>query len=185
MTDEAIVKMLFERSEKSISEIDKKYGRKCRSIAVSVLGNEQDAEECVNDAYLGVWNSIPPENPKPFSTFLFRILRNISMNKKRASKRQKRDSAYSEALDEIAETFASSETVERALESKDIQRLLREFLLSLDKESRSIFVSRYWFMENSRVIAAKLGISESNVRVKLLRTREKLREYLEKGGVYI
>jgi RNA polymerase sigma-70 factor (ECF subfamily) len=168
-----------------MDEINRKYGRKCRSIAVSVLGNDQDAEECVNDAYLGVWNAIPPEKPNPFSTFLFRILRNIALNKKRANKRQKRGSVYDEALDEIAETFASSETVESALERKDIQAVLKEFLLSLDKETRGIFVSRYWLMENSRVIAEKTGMKESNVRVKLLRTREKLRVYLEERGIEI
>ncbi|MBQ8447614.1 MAG: sigma-70 family RNA polymerase sigma factor [Clostridia bacterium] len=185
MKDEAIIEMLFARSEKGIDEINKKYGRKCRSIALEIVGSEEDAEECINDAYLGVWNSIPPEKPKPLSTFIYRILRNVAMNRRRAAKRQKRACVYGEALDEIAETFAASETVESALESKDVQKILREFLLSLDKENRAIFMRRYWFMESGKSIAASLGMSENSVRVRLLRTREKLRKYLEERGVEV
>jgi len=94
MTDEAIISMLFERSEKGIDEIDKKYGCKCRSIALEIVGGKEDAEECVNDAYLGVWNAIPPKKPSPLSTFIYRITRNVSLNRWRAQKRQKRACAY-------------------------------------------------------------------------------------------
>ena len=183
MNDEAIIEMLFERAEESISEIDKKYGRKCRKIALGVLGNEQDAEECVSDAYLGVWNAIPPERPNPFSTFLFRILRNNAMNRRRAEKRQKRACVYAEALDELEEVLASSETVEKALESKEIRNVLNDFLRSLKEEERAAFVRRYWFMESTKEIAAAIGVSEGNMRVRLLRTREKLKKYVDERGV--
>jgi RNA polymerase sigma-70 factor (ECF subfamily) len=185
MNDEAIIEMLFERAEESISEIDKKYGRKCRNIATRILGDERDAEECVNDAYLGVWNAVPPERPKPFSTFLYRILRNTAINKKRAKGRQKRTCVYFEALEELAETLASSETVESALESKELQNIIRQFLLSLSEEERVIFVRRYWFMESTKSLASAIGTSEGNLRVRLLRTRTKLRKYLEERGVEI
>ena len=183
MNDEAIIEMLFVRSEDSISEIDKKYGRKCRKIAFGVLGNEQDAEECTNDAYLGVWNAIPPERPNPFSTFLYRILRNNAMNRRRAEKRQKRACVYGEAFDELEEVLASSETVEKALESKEIRNTLNDFLRSLKGEERVTFVKRYWFMESAKDIASAMGKSEGNIRVRLLRTREKLKKYLEERGV--
>jgi RNA polymerase sigma-70 factor (ECF subfamily) len=185
VTDEEIIEMLFERSEKSIEEIDKKYGRKCRNIAMRILGDERDAEECVNDAYLGVWNAVPPERPKPFSTFLYRILRNTAINKKRAKGRQKRTCVYFEALEELAETLASSETVESALESKELQNIIRQFLLSLAEEERVIFVRRYWFMESTKSLASAIGTSEGNLRVRLLRTRTKLKKYLEERGVEV
>lgn len=183
MNDEAIIEMLFARSEEGISEIDKKYGRKCRRMAKSILGDERDAEECVSDAYLGLWNAIPPARPNPLSTFLYRILRNNAMSRIRAGKRQKRACAYAEALDEMAETLASSETVEKALASKEIRSTLREFLLSLGEEERAAFVRRYWFMESAKEIAESFGTSEGNMRVRLLRTREKLKKYLEERGV--
>lgn len=137
----------------------------------------------MSDAYLGVWNAIPPERPKPLSTFLYRILRNNAMNKRRNAGRQKRACVYADALDEMAETLAFSETVERALASKEIRSTLREFLLSLGEEERAAFVRRYWFMESAREIAAALSTSEGNVRVRLSRTREKLKKYLEERGV--
>ena len=101
MTDEAIIEMLLERSEESISEIDAKYGKRCRKIAMDILGNEHDAEECVNDAYFTVWNAIPPEVPTSFFGFLYKILRNISLKKYRANRAMKRNTYYSEALDEL------------------------------------------------------------------------------------
>ena len=185
MTDESIIELLFSRSEKGIDEINKKYGRKCRSIAFEILGNAEDAEECVNDAYLGVWNAIPPERPTPFSTFIYRILKNISFNKKRANESIKRKCVYEEAMEEMGEALASSETVERALESKEIQKTIREFLLSLGGKNRVAFVRRYWYLESCAEIAAALGTSEKNVTVILTRTREKLRKYLEERGIEI
>jgi RNA polymerase sigma-70 factor (ECF subfamily) len=112
-------------------------------------------------------------------------LRNTAINKKRAKGRQKRTCVYFEALEELAETLASSETVESALESKELQNIIRQFLLSLAEEERVIFVRRYWFMESTKSLASAIGTSEGNLRVRLLRTRTKLRKYLEERGVEI
>ena len=183
MSDDDIIEMLFARFEKSIEEIDKKYGKKCRRMALEILGNEQDAEECVNDAYLAVWNKVPPERPDPFSTFLYRILKNVSFKKKRSNERQKRKCIYEQATEEMAETLASSETVESALESKEIEKIVNEFLASLTLNNRVAFVRRYWYLENCNEIAKSLGLSEKNVTVMLTRTRKKLKSYLEERGV--
>ena len=183
MTDEIIIEMLFERSEKSISMIDRKYGERCRKIALNILGNEQDAEECVNDAYFTVWSTVPPEKPKSFFGFLYKILRNISLKKYRAESAAKRCSRYSEALEEIELTFAAEESVEKELDKKFFKEMMEEFLLSLSAESRVAFVRRYWFSQSCREIAKQLGVSENNVAVRLLRAREKLREFLEERGI--
>ena len=185
MTDETILEMLFARSEESISAIDEKYGHKCRKMALGILGNEQDAEECVNDAYLGLWNAIPPERPSSLAAFLYGVLRKLSLKKYRANTAGKRCSYYSDALDEIEATFASAETVESALEGKYLVEAMREFILTLNEENRAVFLRRYWFMESCREIAAALGTSEKNVTVRLTRTREKLRKFLEERGVEI
>ena len=123
------------------------------------------------------------ERPSPFSTFLYRILRNNAMNRRRAEKRQKRACVYAEALDELEGVLASSETVEKVLESKEIKNVLNDFLRLLKEEERVAFVRRYWFMESTREIAVAIGISEGSMRVRLLRTREKLKKYLEERGV--
>lgn len=183
MNDEAIISMLFERSEKSIDALERKYGRNCRAIALGILGDDRDAEECVNDAYLGVWNTVPPENPKPLSTFLYRILRNIALKKKRQSSRAKRNSVYDEALEEIHEMLASDETVEVTLERMELRKNIKEFLRSLPEENRVIFVRRYWFMESCEHIAKTLGVSENTIAARLYRIREKMRRYLKERGV--
>ena len=185
MTDESIIELLFSRSEKGIDEINKKYGKKCRSIAFAILGNKEDAEECVNDAYLGIWNSVPPEKPAPLSTFIYRILKNISFNKKRANETAKRKCVYEEAMEEMEIALASFETVEKALESIEIQQTIKDFLLSLGANNRVAFVRRYWYLESCAEIARVLGTSEKNVTVILTRTREKLRNFLEERGVEI
>ena len=183
MTDEAIIEMLLERSEESISEIDAKYGKRCRKIAMDILGNEHDAEECVNDAYFTVWNAIPPEVPTSFFGFLYKILRNISLKKYRAHRAMKRNTYYSEALDELEQTFAAEESVEKEIDKQYFGEVMEEFLLSLSAESRVAFVRRYWFSQSCREIAKQLGVSENNVAVRLLRAREKLREFLEERGI--
>ena len=185
MTDDAIVEMLFERSEKSISTIDEKYGEKCRKIALSILGNEQDAEECISDAYFTVWNTVPPEVPVSFFGYLYKILRNISLKKYRANNAKKRCSYYSEALEEMEQTLAAAESVESELDKKYFKEIMEEFLDSLKEENRIAFVKRYWFSESCREIAAALGTTEKNVTVRLSRTREKLRKFLEERGVNI
>ena len=185
MTDKAIKEMLFERSEESISKIDETYGARCRKIALDILGNEQDAEECVNDAYFTVWSTVPPENPTSFFGYLYKILRNISLKKYRAGNAQKRRSHYSEALEEIEQTFAAEESVESELDKKYFKEIMEEFLDSLNEENRIAFVRRYWFSQSCREIAAALGTTEKNVTVRLTRTREKLRRFLEEKGVEI
>lgn len=183
MTDEKIMEMLLERSEESISKIDEKYGKACRKIAFGILGNEHDAEECVNDAYFTVWNAIPPERPNSFFGFLYKILRNISLKKYHADRAEKRCSRYDEALDELEYTFAAEESMEKEIDRQYFKEVMNEFLLSLPEESRIAFIRRYWFAESCRQIAERLGLSENNVAVRLLRAREKLRKFLEERGI--
>ena len=109
MSDEEIVKMLFAREESSIKAIDLTYGAQCRIIAKSILGNEQDAEECVNDTYLAIWNAVPPAKPAPFSSYLFRILRNLSLKKYDSNTAQKRNCVFEELLAELEEYLPSAE----------------------------------------------------------------------------
>ena len=185
MTDKAIMEMLFERSESSISTIDEKYGAKCRKIALGILGNEQDAEECVNDAYLTVWNTVPPEKPASFFGYLYKILRNISLKKYRANNAQKRCSYYSEALEEIEQTLAAEESVENELDKKHFKEIMEEFLDSLNEENRIAFVRRYWFSESYEEIAREMNMSEGSVSMRLVRTRNKMKEFLNERGVKI
>ena len=99
--DEKIIEMFFERSEQGIRELDNKYGKICHNLSYNIVGNRQDAEECVNDAYLGAWNAIPPAQPNPLLTYLCKIVRNISLKIYYRKKAAKRSSHYTIAMEEI------------------------------------------------------------------------------------
>ncbi len=178
MNDERITELFFERSELAIKELDSKYGRILYSISYNILGNKEDAEECVNEAYLGVWNSIPPAKPAHLLSFVCKIAKNISLKRYAKNSAQKRNSIYDVALEELENSLASDTTADNEIELSEITRALESFLDSLSKENRVIFMRRYWFSDSYSDISKRVGLSEKNVSVRLVRIREKLRSYL-------
>lgn len=183
--DNKIVELFYARSEQAIMELEKKYGAVCGKVARNILNNFLDAEECVNDAYLGAWNTIPPQNPNPLLTYICRIVRNLSIKKYHANSAFKRNSFYDVALDELEECIASAETVESNFSSKELTQLLDSFLDTLEQETRAIFVCRYWSADSIPEIAKRFHLKDNTVSVRLSRTRDKLREYLKKEGISI
>lgn len=185
MGDEEIIEMLFLRAEESISAIDEKYGNACRKIAKDILGNAQDAEECVNDAYLGIWNTVPPERPRPFSTFLYKVVRNLSLKKLASNRATKRNAMFEELIAELEDFLPAAETVESRVEQKVLSAAIDEFLDMLDKDNRKVFMRRYWFSESYEKISKDLCMSKGNVSMRLVRIRKKLRKFLEERGIEI
>ncbi|MDD2359248.1 MAG: sigma-70 family RNA polymerase sigma factor [Syntrophaceticus schinkii] len=185
MLDNEIIDLFYERSEQAIMELSKKYGSVCRKVARNILNNNLDAEECVNDSFLGAWNTIPPQKPNPLLTYICRIVRNLSVKKYHANTALKRNSFYDAALDELEYCLASPANVETELAAKELTLLLDSFLDTLDKENRIMFVRRYWYSDSISDIAARFQISSNNVSVRLFRTREKLQIFLRKAGFEI
>lgn len=185
MDDNKIIDLFFERSEKAISELSSKYGGICLKVATNVLRNRQDAEECVNDSYLSVWNAIPPKRPNPLLAFLCRIVRNISINRYEYNSAQKRNGIYDVCLDELQECISSDETVESEFSANELSRLIDEYLDTLDKTNRMVFVRRYWYMDSFKDISSMSGLSEGAVRTRLSRLRSGLKEFLESRGMII
>ncbi len=183
MDDKSIIDLFFERSEQAIRELDTKYGKTCHKVSYNILNNLQDAEECVNDAYLGTWNAIPPQRPNPLLTFLCRIVRNLSIMRYHANTATKRNSAYDIALEELENCLSSGITVEDEVEGKLLVQTIEDFLDTLSRDCRVIFMRRYWFSDSYAEIAKQVGISEKTVSVRLTRIRNQLREYLTKKGV--
>ena len=169
MDDKQIIRLFFERSEQAITELSQKYGDLCMKIARSILNDHQDAEECVNDAYLGAWNSIPPQSPDPLRSYICRIVRNRSLKKLRANTAIKRGSQFEVSLSELEDCIPDS--------SMDEQRSI---LAALPKDDRLMFVKRYWFSESISELADAFGITENNVSVRLSRIRGKLHQYLNR-----
>ncbi len=181
MEDSMIISLFFERSEEAIERLSEKYGSLCMSISKNILKSEDDAQECVNDAYLGVWNAIPPEKPNPLSAYVCRIVRNISIARYHRNTAQRRNSHYDAALDELAECIPSPDTKS----VRELTEALNGFLAALSIENRVIFLRRYWFGDSIEAVAKRTKITENNVYVRLSRIRDRLREYLGKEGFNI
>ena len=185
MEDEKIIELFFARSELAIKELDNKYGTVCHNISYNILNNELDAEECVNDAYLGTWNAIPPHKPNPLLTFVCRIVSNVSIMRHRTNTAMKRNSSFDIAMGEIEDCIATPETVETALEAKSLAQNIERFMDTLTAENRVIFMRRYWFSDSYADISTLTGLSEKNISVRLTRIRTNLRNYLVKEGVLL
>jgi len=183
--DNKIVALFYERSEQAIVELSQKYGKLCGHIAYNILNNSQDAEECVNDAYLGAWNTIPPQKPNSLRTYLFRIVRNVAITKYHANTAQKRNSHYDVALEELEGCLSCGSTVDEEMERKELTVLLDKFLGQQDQKTRIMFVRRYWFGDSVAVIAAYFSMKPNAVSVHLLRTRSRLRSFLAKEGYFV
>jgi len=185
MDDKKIVDLYWERSENAISETRKKYGKYCHYIAFNILYSNEDAEECVSDTYLKAWETMPPRRPERLSTFLGKLTRNIALNRHEKEMAQKRSAFTETILEEAKELVPHS--VKEAEESSEL--LLKEavngFIRTLSENTRIIFLRRYWYMCPIKEIAASMDISESSVKVILLRTRKKFKEYLEKEGITV
>ena len=183
MEDEKIVELYWQRSEAAITETDIKYGKLCKQLAKNILFNIDDAEEVVNETYLGVWNAIPPERPQYFKTFICRITKNLAMAKVRYYNADKRKNEGVVSLDEVQDILSGYSTVEEEYEKKVVSGYISDYLRMIDQEKRNIFLSRYWYYRSIADIAKSYGMSESKIKTTLFRTRRKLKEYLKDKGV--
>ena len=185
MTDTEIINLFFERSEQAIDELAKKHGNAITRVARNILGNEQDAEECVNDTYLGTWNAIPPHRPSPLRTFVCKIARNLATTKYHSNTAVIRNSQYDLALDDLEEILADSNSVEKAYEAKELRSAINGFLATLNPTDRFLFMRRYWYSDPVKDIAKMAHSTTNSVTVRLFRIREKLRLYLVKEGLLV
>lgn len=183
--DEKIIELFFCRSEQAIQELDLKYGEYLRSLSYRILNNSSDAEECVNDAYLGAWNTIPPARPKPLLTYLCKIVRNISLKVYHRNDALKRSSNYTIAMQEIEGCITDQKTIEEEIAMKELSRMIETFLDTLPTKDRVIFMRRYAYLDHYADIAKQVGMSEKNISVRLTRIRHKLKQYLVEKGVFI
>lgn len=187
MQDEQIIELYFARAESAIAETDIKYGRYCTTIAFNILRSNEDSEECKNDTYMKTWNVIPPKKPDNFRAFIGRIARNLALDMYEKMHRKKRDINSTEAiLDELAECIPDRNSdVEKISEDAELRDCINTFLGTISEENRKIFVRRYWYAGSVEDIARDYGFGKSKVKMSLLRTREKLKEYLESEGITV
>ena len=183
MDDKQIISLFSERSEQAITALEDKYGPLLRRVSGNFLRDRQDVEECVNDALLAAWNSIPPAQPDPLSGFVCKLVRNLSLNRYHANTAQKRNGGCMLALDELAECLPDGRDPASDLEARELGRAIDRFLAGLKREDRILFVRRYWYAEPVTALAEERGCSVNRISVRLHRIREKLKAQLQKEGV--
>ncbi len=184
MEDRQIVSLFWQRDEQAIRETDKKYGRFCHAIAYHILDNNEDAEESVNDTYIGAWKAMPPHRPDVLSAFLAKLTRRISLNRWRNQSRKKRGGGQVMlALEELSECVPSTQDVARTVENKELAAAIRHFLDMLPDDDRNLFVARYFYLAPINELSLKFGFSESKVKSLLFRLRGRLKRTLQEEGL--
>lgn len=183
MDDKQIVDLYFARKEQAIRETAKKYGKYCFAIARNILQNSSDAEETVNDTYMGAWNSIPPHRPAMLSTYLGKITRRLALKRWTANRTQKRGgSEIALALEELVGCIPSDFDVESRINEDELTQILNDFVRNLPNPESHVFLCRYWYLNSIEAIARRFDFSQSKVKSMLSRTRKKLYAHLQKEG---
>ncbi|MBR4971644.1 MAG: sigma-70 family RNA polymerase sigma factor [Oscillospiraceae bacterium] len=182
MDDEQMIALFFERSEDALQQTKEKYGAACMHLLRNLLQNELDAEECANDVYLALWNTIPPERPEPFLTYLLKIARNQALRRITYNQAQRRGDGPPIPLEELENCIASTETVEQTVDGKLLEQEIIRFLRDLPKADRQLFIRRYWFCDSVEELAQCFGWSKSAIKSKLFRLRNRLRQHLTREG---
>lgn len=183
MNDRDIVGLFLERDESAIREVSAKYTSYCSKIAANILGSYDEAEDCVNEALMKAWESIPPHEPEILSTYLGKLTRNIAINRRRRTLAGKRGRGEADAVfEELSELVGGGESAERLHDYKALVHDINVFLYTLPEMKRNIFVCRYWYCDSVPEIAAEFDISKNKVYITLNRVRKSLLEYLRKRG---
>ncbi len=184
MEDIKIVELYFARDERALDETERKYGSLCFHVARNILCEEEDVEECVNDTYLAVWNSVPPNHPESLIAYMCKIVRNQALKKLEHINAKKRKADMILSLEEIEETLPD-ERILPDVNDERIGELINGFLRKEKEVNRNVFLRRYWFFDSIRDISERYSLNENTVKSILFRTRNRLRDYLRKEGICV
>ncbi len=186
ITDEHIIELYWQRDENAITHTDGKYGKYLFRIAYNILHDSLDCEECQNDTYNAVWNTIPPTRPAVFPAYITQIIRNIATDRYKYKTSKKRiPSELSVSIDELNDALHSDDSVESELETIEIGRLISEYVRTLSRRQRFIFMGRYYICDTVESIADELGVSIPTVYRELNTIKCGLKTHLERNGVFI
>ena len=183
MEDGKIVELFWQRDQQALEQTERKYGAYLTRVAMNVLGDPEDSRESVNDTYLAAWNAIPPNRPQYLRAFLSKLTRRIAIDLLRKNQSQKRGGGeYDLSLSELEQCLPGGNTTEQIADGNALAQAIAAFLKTRPETARRAFICRYFYMDSLKEIAKACGLTESNAKVLLHRTRLALREYLEKEG---
>ena len=184
MKDDEIIALYFRRDEDAIRQTELAYGGKLYNLSYRLLWNREDAEESVSDTYMKAWDTIPPQRPVHFFAYIAKICRNLALKRVDWKNAQKR-SAEIVALTQEMEGCIPDASQDARIEARELGRLLDAFLRTLTPENQMVFLRRYWYADTVAQIAARYGIGQSAVQMRLSRTKGKLAAYLAKEGIQV
>ncbi len=184
MEDNDIIDLYWRRDQSAISETAEKYGRLCCKIANNILGDEHEADECVNDAYFGLWRTIPPERPDCLRAFIAKVVRNLSITRLRKNLAAKRRTEAAISLSELDDIIPDTSSLDE-IEDRELGRWISDFLYTENESARNVFIRKYWFFDSVVDIADKYGYTEAKIKSMLFHTRNRLRKYLTEKGVTV
>ena len=183
MEDQQIVALYWQRDQLAIEHTQKKYGHYLTKVAYHILYDLEDCAESVNDTYMAAWNAIPPHSPQSLCAFLSKLTRRISIDLLRKKQSAKRGGGeYEMSLEELSQCLPGGHDPETEVNGRDLVRTIEKFLRTLPEKTRNVFIGRYFYMDSVREVARYCGLSESNAKVMLHRTRIALGEYLKEEG---
>ncbi|MBQ9534635.1 MAG: RNA polymerase sigma factor [Clostridia bacterium] len=185
MDDAQIIELYWQRDERAVSESRAKYGGLLMRIAVNILQNAEDGEDCVSDTYVRAWDTMPPQRPSSLAAYLGRITRNLSINRWHAARTQKRGGGAELLLSELEECAPARATVEQELERSELTSAIDRWLRSLPRTERALFLRRYWYGDGVSALAEECGVTPRALAGRLYRLRQKLRRALEKEEIFI
>lgn len=183
MDDDKIIELFFDRSEQALTELSEKYGSALKHIVSNILSDPQDVEECMNDVFVKLWNTIPPQRPCSLGAYICRIARNTALNRRETNLAAKRNGYFDTAADELAEIISSSVDIEKEAEAKEIASYVCDFLEKQPYIDRYVFIRHFWFADTVTDISENTGYSVNAVSARLFRIRNSLRKYLRKEGL--
>lgn len=185
MEDRAILELYWARDEGAIAASDEKYGPLCRQLSNGILDSWQDAEECVNDTWQRAWDTMPPQRPGSLRAYLAKITRNLSIDRWRARKTQKRGAGLEVLLGELEDCIPAAQSAEAETEARELARTMDRWLDTLSREDRAAFLGRYWYGQRVDTLARRFGSTPNQMSQRLFRLRGSLRKTLEREGVIL
>ena len=184
MEDRTIVALYWSRDQRALGESQKKYGPLCFRLSENILASREDAEECVSDTWLRAWDTMPPQRPESLRAYLARICRNLSLDRWRAKRAQKRGAGLEILLEEL-EDCAAVPSAEEVSESQEIVRCIDRWLAGLPEDDRTAFLRRYWFGLSVKELARQEACAPQRMTQRLYRLRQSLRRALEEEGIVL
>ena len=181
LSDEELIKLYFKRDGDAIAETERKYGAYLYAIISNFVDDEEDRKECQNDAYLGIWNTVPPERPSSFKSYIGRIARNIAVSVYRKTAAEKRACNYACSLDELSEAIPDFDNEDASV----VREVMKKFLAAQTDRDAAIFGRRFYYAYGLKDIAKATGLSVTGVHKVIERMKSELKKQLENEGINV